>query len=92
MFVNQFAARHVFELPFNRPVLAARRLPCPWLLQICITDRVAPASAAERAVRRADYKVEVRRYPMGHFDIYTIGFEQAVQEQVAFLAGILLRD
>ena len=73
-----------------RPGLLADRLPCPALIQICQKDSVAPARAAEAAVRLAGAKAEAKRYPIGHFDIYVgDAFEQAIADQVAFLTRVL---
>jgi hypothetical protein len=54
---------------------------------MCIADHdsVAPASAALRHAARGS-NVEVRRYPIGHFEIYWGDhFERAVADQFEFL-------
>ena len=57
----------------------------PVLMCVCDQDSVAPASAALRHAARGR-NVEVRRYPIGHFDIYWgDGFERAVADQLDFL-------
>jgi hypothetical protein len=47
---------------------------------------VAPPEGSEEAGRRAGDRALIRRYPIGHFDIY-VGqdFQQAVADQVDFL-------
>jgi hypothetical protein len=56
------------------------------LVQICGKDSVAPAAAAEEAVRRLAANGEVRRYPIGHFEPYFgAPFERSVTDQLEFL-------
>jgi uncharacterized protein len=75
-----------------RPVAMAHRLPCPTLVCICERDSVAPPAAAEALVRRAGGKAEVRRYDIGHFDIYVgEGLERALTDQTAFFLRVLAR-
>ena len=62
-----------------------RWLRCPALLCVCEHDSVAPAEAAVRHAR-CGRNVELRTYPIGHFEIY-FGehFERAVGDQLDFL-------
>ena len=84
--VNAVCARLALAVPRHRPVTLADRVPCPWLVQICQRDTVAPTSSAERAARRAGRRATVRRYDIEHFAIYVDdGFQQAVTDQTAFL-------
>ena len=58
---------------------------CPLLDCLCDYDQITPPSQAWRAARRAP-RGEVKRYPLGHFSIYTgETFEQAVSDQTRFL-------
>ena len=79
-------------MPFYRPALRAKRIRCPILYCICERDVVvAPGPAIEAAARSPCS--EVKRYPLGHFDIYVgPGFEQAVADQVEFLSRHLLAE
>jgi pimeloyl-ACP methyl ester carboxylesterase len=83
---NEVCARIGLKVGSYRPGKKAGKLPCPILIQICEKDSVAPATAAEAAAKRAGKRAEVRRYPIGHFDIY-VGehFERSVEDQVDFL-------
>ena len=83
-FENRVAARFVLQVLGDRPGLRADRIRCPILFAVCDHDSVAPASAALAAAQRAPH-AELRRYPVGHFDIY-VGepFERAVADMVAF--------
>ena len=84
--VNAACARLALTVPRYRPVSMAGRVPCPWLIQICQRDTVAPTSSAEKAARRAGARATVRRYDIDHFAIYVDdGFEQAITDQTAFL-------
>jgi hypothetical protein len=83
---NAVCARVALAVLRFRPVRQADRVPCPWLVQICQRDTVAPTSSAERAARRAGARATVRRYDTGHFAIYVDeDFTRSVADQVAFL-------
>lgn len=87
---NEITAAWMLELPLYRPLTKADRLPCPILICVCTKDSVAPAAAAEHCARRAGSKAELRRYDIGHFDIYVgEGFERAVADQIEFFTRVL---
>ncbi|HEY5318592.1 MAG TPA: alpha/beta hydrolase, partial [Solirubrobacteraceae bacterium] len=89
-FVNGIAGRFLFRVGLYRPGRAAARVRCPILFCVCDGDTMAPASAALRYARRAP-RAEVKRYPIGHFDIYSgEAFELAVADQTEFLVRQLL--
>ena len=85
-FRDDVAARIALWVAAYRPVSEADKVRCPVLLQICEHDSVAPASAAEAALRRMGPYGEVCRYPIGHFEPY-FGehFERSVDDQLEFL-------
>jgi hypothetical protein len=57
------------------------------LFCVCDADTVAPANATLRHVAKAAHG-EIRRYPAGHFEIYTgEHFERVITDQLAFLAA-----
>ncbi len=87
---NRVAARIALRFATYRPGARARDVRCPILFCVCDTDRLAPAAATVRHAARAP-RAEVRRYPIGHFDIY-VGewYERAVGDQTAFLTRHLL--
>lgn len=71
---------------FNRPITKIDQVRCPILVQIADRDSVAPAAATRAAAWRAKGRVEVREYPLAHFDIYVGGGrERAVRDQLQFL-------
>lgn len=82
---NDVPARVALEIPRDAPGRRASQVRCPILFCVCDTDTVAPAKATLRHAAKAP-RGEVRRYPVGHFDIY-IGehFERVVTDQLAFL-------
>ncbi|MES0872679.1 alpha/beta hydrolase [Sinimarinibacterium thermocellulolyticum] len=87
---NEITASWMLELPLYRPITKAARLPCPTLICICTQDSVAPAAAAERTAAAAGERAEIRRYDIGHFDIYVgEGFERAVSDQTEFFCRVL---
>ncbi|MQX51801.1 alpha/beta hydrolase [Alcanivorax sediminis] len=82
---NEVAARIALVLPLFRPVTSASKVTCPALILICETDSVAPASAAEKAAA-AMANATVKRYPVGHFDVYQgEAREISLKDQLAFL-------
>ena len=89
-FRNEVCARICLNVASYRPGLKTDRLSCPILVCACDKDSVAPVEAAAAAVCRAGARGELRRYPIGHFDIYNgEHFTQAVADQVEFLQRVL---
>jgi pimeloyl-ACP methyl ester carboxylesterase len=84
-FENGVAARFINRVGLYRPGRSARKVNAPVLFCICDNDAVAPAEIALRYAATAP-RGEVKRYPVGHFDIY-LGepFERAVGDQTEFL-------
>ena len=88
--VNAVCARIAVTGVSYRPIRVADRVPCPWLVQICDRDTVAPTASAVAAARRAGTRAVVRHYDLGHFDIYVdLGFDAAVRDQLDFLRECL---
>lgn len=87
---NRITCAWMLTLPLYRPKLLAARLPCPTLFCICTADNVVPPAAVEDAARRAGNRAEVKRYSIGHFDIYVNeGFKHAVADQSEFFLRVL---
>jgi pimeloyl-ACP methyl ester carboxylesterase len=86
---NEVCARIGLTVSFYRPGRLAGSVRCPMLIQICEKDSVAPVAAAESVAKAAN--AEVKRYPVGHFDVY-LGepFEQSVSDQVEFFTRRLM--
>jgi pimeloyl-ACP methyl ester carboxylesterase len=85
-------ARIVLRLGSDRPGLRAPQVRCPLLVCVCDHDLLAPPSAAVRVAQRAP-RGELRRYPIGHFDLFSGHWlQQVVADQVAFLRRTLLAD
>jgi hypothetical protein len=84
-FVNEACARIAIRGDKYRPVKKAKKVRCPVLLQICDHDSFTPSSAAEEAEKTLGEYAEVKRYPIGHFDIYSgENFEKSVSDQLEF--------
>lgn len=84
-FNNDVTARIALQIPSYRPGRRLAQVKCPVLLCVCDHDTVAPAEAALKYARTTTNAV-VKRYPIGHFDIYfDAPFEHAVEDQLAFL-------
>lgn len=87
---NRFAPRVMLRLPGYRPFARAARIGCPWLVLVCDEDTITPADQAARLASAAA-RVEVRRLPIGHFEVYGgAWFERAVAVQTEFLRRHLL--
>ncbi len=87
---NEGTATWLIGLAAYRPVNMAERLPCKALFCICTEDNVVPPSAVEKAAVNAGDKAEVKRYPIGHFDIYVgKGFANASADQVEFFSRVM---
>ncbi len=85
---NEVAGRIALVLPLFRPVAQASKVTCPALILICETDTVAAAQAAEKAAA-AMSQPTVKRYPVGHFDVYQgEALKVSVADQLAFLLGL----
>jgi dienelactone hydrolase len=84
-FRDRVSARILNRLGTYRPGRAAARVQCPILFCVCDEDALAPAATTVRYAATAP-RAEVKRYPIGHFEIYQgAPFEIAVADQVAFL-------
>lgn len=82
---EEVAARVALRILAYRPGRQAKNVRCPIMFSVCDGDSVAPARATRRYAARAP-RAEVRRYPIGHFDIYHgAAFEQATADHLAFL-------
>lgn len=84
-FENGVSARFINRVGRYRPGRSARRVDAPILFCVCDKDAVARPAAALRYAATAP-RGEVKRYPVGHFDIYRgEPFEHAVRDQTEFL-------
>src|SRR3954449_9233220 len=82
---NGVSARFINRVGRYRPGRSARRVPAPILFGVCDEAAGAPAETALRYAASAP-RGEVKRYPVGHFDIYRgEPFEHAVRDQTEFL-------
>jgi fermentation-respiration switch protein FrsA (DUF1100 family) len=87
--VNRVSARVALRVGLYRPGRAVARLDCPVLFCVCDRDAITPARPTLKYAATARHG-EVRRYPVGHFEIY-VGepFDHAVADQVEFLRRTL---
>lgn len=88
-FRNEVAARIGALILLDRPGRFATKVTAPVLFCVCDNDSVAPAKQTLKYAAKAP-RGEIKRYPVGHFDIYRGDpFETAVADQVAFLQRVL---
>ena len=84
-FVNEVCARLLLRTHGHNPVGYAKDVQCPVLLQICEKDNLVSKNSYLKTARILGNYAEVKKYPIGHFDIYTgENFEKAVNDQIAF--------
>jgi len=87
---NEICARFALVLGLYRPIASASRVRCPALIQVCLNDSVAPASAAIKTAQRVGANAELKQYGIGHFDIYVgPAFERACADRLAFFKRAL---
>jgi len=87
---NEIAARIALRVGSYRPARQAGKIRCPILFCVGDNDDLTAPGLVLKAASKAP-RAEVKRYPIGHFDIY-VGewFERAVADQVDFLKRHLL--
>lgn len=87
--INGVSALFAARLPFWQPGKKLKKLRSPMLICVCDGDSVAPSDATLKHARHASY-CEVKRYPFGHFDIYTgQPFTSMVADQLDFLRRVV---
>ncbi len=90
LFKNELCPRIMLMRQRANPADRAKDVKCPVLLLVCEKDTlVAPDSNASVA-EILGKKAQIKKYPIGHFDIYKgTHFETAMEDQIAFIRGIL---
>jgi pimeloyl-ACP methyl ester carboxylesterase len=89
---NEIAPRFTLTEALYRPGRSARRVKCPVLVCVADADLLIARKPAIRVARKAA-KGELRRYPFGHFGMYTPpGFDRVATDQAAFLRRALIED
>ena len=87
---NQICARYALTIASYRPIVYAKRLSCPALIQVCMNDSLAPPRSAIATAQKIGANAELKQYDCGHFDIYTGEyFDRASDEQLAFFNRVL---
>jgi hypothetical protein len=77
------------KIGFWRPGRNMKKLCAPMLVCVCDRDSVAPP-APTLAYAGSSPMCETKRYPYGHFDIYTgVQYEEVTADQVAFLRRVV---
>ncbi|ROS32134.1 hypothetical protein EDD35_7887 [Amycolatopsis thermoflava] len=83
--IPRIPARFMFQVPGYRPGRRAVDVKSPLLTSLCERDEVTPAKKTEELARRAP-RGEIKRYDVGHFDIYFGDmFEAVVADQIEFI-------
>jgi fermentation-respiration switch protein FrsA (DUF1100 family) len=82
---NRVAARIGLRIATYRPGRRAPFVSCPLLACVCDKDSLTPADRTVALLSKAPL-AEIKRYPIGHFEIY-VGewWERAVTDQTEFL-------
>jgi uncharacterized protein len=86
-FRNELCAR-VMLTPHGKTASdVVHRVRCPALIQICERDPLVSLEGSLGVAARLAGPAEVKRYPIGHFDIYQDEhFERAVADQIDFFS------
>ncbi len=88
--VNRVAGRIALTVGAYRPYSKFSRLRQPVLVQVCDADTTTPAAPSVKAAS-ASPNAELKRYPIGHFEIYVDPqFETTVADQLDFLVRNLV--
>jgi len=84
-FVNEACARIIVRGDEYRPIEYAHEVRCPVLLQICEKDQLVPVESIEETGRILGQLAEIKKYPIGHFDVYLgENLEKSVRDQIDF--------
>ena len=84
-FINEICPRAILTSNDFNPIDYAKDVKCPVLIQICENDNLVSMSGALNTVDVLGEWAEVKKYPIGHFDIYFGDhFEKAVEDQITF--------
>jgi uncharacterized protein len=85
-FINEMCAR-VMVTPHGKTASdVIDRVRCPALIQICEQDALVSLPGSLGMAQRMGALAEVKRYPIGHFDVYQgEHFERSVADQLEFL-------
>jgi pimeloyl-ACP methyl ester carboxylesterase len=89
---NEIVARAALVEAPNRASRVIDRITCPILIQIADQDLVIPSDSVRKAAWKAKGRVEVREYPISHWEIYVGEWrERAIADQLHFLRRHLAR-
>jgi len=84
-FVNEACARIIIRGDKYRPIKYAAEIRCPVLLQICMKDELVPTQSAEETGRILGRHAEIKKYTIGHFEIYFgENLEKSSRDQIEF--------
>jgi dienelactone hydrolase len=84
-FVNEACARIIVRGDKYRPIKFAQDVRCPVLLQICQKDELVSVKSIEETGQILGQYAEIKRYPIGHFDVYFgKNRETSINDQIEF--------
>ena len=88
-FRNRVVARFTLATPSYRPIRNAKHVRCPLLVCVADGDRLIARKPALKLAAVAPHAA-LRRYPFGHFAMYTgRAFDRVTADQAAFLREAL---
>ncbi|MCK4630690.1 MAG: alpha/beta hydrolase [Bacteroidales bacterium] len=89
-FVNEVCTRGMLRTHGFNPIDYAKDVQCPVLLQVCEKDNLVSLNSVLKTAKKLGKYAEVKKYPIGHFDIYTgDNFEKSVTDQITFFRKYL---
>jgi cephalosporin-C deacetylase-like acetyl esterase len=90
LFQNKVCIRVMLIPPGVDPIKSSLDVRCPVLFCVCEHDNLVAPDSHVRVVENLGDKATVKKYPIGHFDIYKgEHFEKAFRDQVGFVKGLL---
>lgn len=85
-FVNETCARLALLPHIPDPLKLAERVKCPVHIAVCTKDGIVSPKSHLRLVEALKAPVDVKAYPVEHFDLYTgETFMESTDDQIAFL-------
>jgi cephalosporin-C deacetylase-like acetyl esterase len=89
LFQNRVCARVMLIPPGVDPIRSSKEVQCPVLICVCEQDNLVAPDSHVRVAEILGDKVTIKKYPIGHFDIYKgEHFERAFRAQVDFIKEI----
>jgi len=89
-FKNEICAGFLVMPQAKDPLKVAGKVNVPVLMLVCLYDEIVSPKSYVKMAELLGNLVEIKKYPIGHFDIYeSPNFDIAVKDQLDFLKRVL---